>query len=120
MVSGTGTINGTEGTAHDVLPGKACFEDCLYNKDFSVMCLKVALSVKHWVWGLLIPKFLNQNIINLLNAFFSRLRKALKIVQGDRKRFVKKEITTEILENAAKSNPAAIAEAKHLQVNPKL
>ena len=46
-----------------------------------------------------------------------RLRKALKIVQGDRKRFVKKEITLEILENAAKSNPAAIAEAQHLQVN---
>ena len=40
----------------------------------------------------------------------------MKIVQGDRKRFVKKEVTPEILENASKTNPEAIAEAKHLQV----
>ena len=46
----------------------------------------------------------------------ARLRKALKIVQGDRKRFVKKDITVEILETAAKTNSDALAEAKHLQV----
>jgi hypothetical protein len=40
----------------------------------------------------------------------------LKIVQGERKRFVKKEVTPEILETAAKTNPSAVAEAKHLQV----
>jgi hypothetical protein len=44
----------------------------------------------------------------------------VKIVQGDRKRFVKKEITPEILETASKTNPAAIAEAKHLQVTTKI
>ena len=44
----------------------------------------------------------------------------MKIVQGERKRFVKKEVTTEILEAAAKTNSVAVAEAKHLQVRNKI
>ena len=40
----------------------------------------------------------------------------MKIVQGERKKFNKKEVTPEILETASKSNPTAVAEAKHLQV----
>jgi hypothetical protein len=46
----------------------------------------------------------------------ARLRKVLKIVQGERKKFTKKVVTTELLEIAAKSTTEISTEAKHLQV----
>ena len=46
----------------------------------------------------------------------ARIRKVVKLVQGEKKRFVKKEVTPEILEAAVNSNSEVAAEAKHLQI----
>ena len=46
----------------------------------------------------------------------ARLRKVLKIVQGERKKFTKKEVTNELLQQAVTVNNEISSEAKHLQV----
>ena len=46
----------------------------------------------------------------------ARLRKVLKIVQGERKKFTKKDVTIELLEQAAAVSNEISNEAKHLQV----
>ena len=46
----------------------------------------------------------------------ARLRKVLKIVQGERKKFTKKEVTSELLQQAVTVNNEISSEAKHLQV----
>ena len=46
----------------------------------------------------------------------ARLRKVLKIVQGERKKFTKKDVTVELLEQAATISDEISNEAKHLQV----
>jgi len=46
----------------------------------------------------------------------ARLRKVLKIVQGERKKFTKKDVTVELLEQAASVSDEISNEAKHLQV----
>ena len=46
----------------------------------------------------------------------ARLRKVLKMVQGERKRFTKKDVTEELLEQAVTLNNEIASEAKHLQV----
>jgi hypothetical protein len=45
----------------------------------------------------------------------ARLRKVLKIVQGERKKFTKKEVTSELLQQAVTVNNEISSEAKHLQ-----
>ena len=46
----------------------------------------------------------------------ARLRKVLKIVQGERKKFTKKDVTIALLEQAVTVNNEISNEAKHLQV----
>ena len=46
----------------------------------------------------------------------ARLRKVLKLIQGERKKFTKKDVTNELLEKAAATNNEISNEAKHLQV----
>ncbi len=46
----------------------------------------------------------------------ARIRKVCKIVQGERKKFTKKDVTPEFLEAAAASKSEAATEAKHLQI----
>ena len=53
---------------------------------------------------------------NFLSRRLARLRKVLKIVQGERKKFTKKEVTSELLQQAVTVNNEISSEAKHLQV----
>ena len=46
----------------------------------------------------------------------ARLRKVLKLIQGERKKFTRKDVTGELLEQAAAKNNEISSEAKHLQV----
>ena len=46
----------------------------------------------------------------------ARLRKVLKIVQGERKKFTKKDVTSELLQQAVTVSNEISSEAKHLQV----
>ena len=50
-----------------------------------------------------------------LSRRLARLRKVLKIVQGERKKFTKKEVTSELLQQAVTVNNEISSEAKHLQ-----
>ena len=52
---------------------------------------------------------------NFLSRRLARLRKVLKIVQGERKKFTKKEVTSELLQQAVTVNNEISSEAKHLQ-----
>ena len=52
---------------------------------------------------------------NFLCRRLARLRKVLKIVQGERKKFTKKEVTSELLQQAVTVNNEISSEAKHLQ-----
>ena len=53
---------------------------------------------------------------NFISRRLARLRKVLKIVQGERKKFTKKEVTSELLQQAVTVNNEISIEAKHLQV----